>query len=141
MHARDHEGHHHVTPSPRSADRITLVVAAEQASSVGDETVDQTGATTSFQLILTATARAMRGVPGIHVPGVLESGTVMVPHDRRTLSALRPVPASGVATGRRVESLRVGAGQNVVRVDRVAAAADHLALLGQGRLLVNIVRI
>jgi hypothetical protein len=27
---------------------------------VGDETVDQTGATTSFQLILTATARAMR---------------------------------------------------------------------------------
>jgi hypothetical protein len=141
MHARDREGHHHVTPSPRSADRITLVVAAEQASSVGDETVDQTGATTSFQLILTATARAMRGVPGIHVPGVLESGTVMVPHDRRTLSALRPVPASGVATGRRVESLRVGAGQNVVRVDRVAAAANHLAFFGQGRLLVNIVRI
>ncbi len=69
MHARDHEGHHHVTPSPRSADRITLVVAAEQASSVGDEAVDQTGATTSFQLILTATARAMRGVPGMaHIP-------------------------------------------------------------------------
>src|SRR5260370_39721290 len=75
--------------------------------SVGDETVDQTGATTSFQLILTATARAMRGVPGIHVPGVLESGTVMVTHDRRTLSALRPVPASGVATGRRIQALRV----------------------------------
>ena len=107
MHAGDHEGHHHVTPSPRSADRITLVVAAEQASSVGDETVDQAGATTSFQLILTATARAMRGVPGIHVPGVLESGTVMVAHYRRTLSALRPVPARPLLYGRWRHHLRL----------------------------------
>src|SRR6516162_10825821 len=39
--------------------------------SIGDEAVDQTGATSRLQLILTATARAMRGVPRLHVPGGL----------------------------------------------------------------------
>jgi|SRR5262249_30319709 len=65
-----------VKPRPRG------VKSDARGRLVGDETVDQTGATTSFQLILTATARAMRGVPGIHVSGILESGTVMVTHDR-----------------------------------------------------------
>ena len=41
------------------------------------------------------------------MPGVLEFGTVMVTHDGRALTALRPVPTGGVATGRGEEALRV----------------------------------
>ena len=52
----------------------------------------------------------MRGVPGIHVSRVFEAGTVMVAHNGRSVAALRPVPAGGVATGRRIEPLRVRAG-------------------------------
>jgi hypothetical protein len=59
----------------------------------------------------------------------------------RALAVLRPVPAGGIATGRGEEALRVRARQHVVHVDRVAAAADHLTLLGQSRLLGDIVRI
>ena len=43
--------------------------------------------------------------------------------------------------GRGEHALRVGAGQNIVRVDRVAAAADRLAFFGQSRLLIDIVLI
>src|SRR4051812_29281861 len=68
-------------------------------SSVGCEAVEQAGTARALQRVLTATARAMRGVPGVHVPGVLESGAVMVTHDGRALTALRPVPTGGIATG------------------------------------------
>ena len=110
-------------------------------SLVGCEAVEQAGTARALQRVLTATARAMRGVPGVHVPGVLEPGTVMVTHDGRALTALRPVPAGGIATGRGEEALRVRAGQNIVHVDGVAAAADRLAFLGQSRLLGDIGRI
>jgi len=51
----------------------------------------------------------MRGIPGIHVSRVFEAGTVMVAHNGRSVAALRPVPAGGVPTGRRIEPLRVRA--------------------------------
>ena len=40
-------------------------------SSVGCEAVEQAGTARALQRVLTATARAVRGVPGVHVPGVL----------------------------------------------------------------------
>ena len=42
----------------------------------------------------------MRGIPGIHVPGILEALAVVMTHDRGALAALAPVPASGIAAGR-----------------------------------------
>src|SRR2546427_580108 len=39
----------------------------------------------------------MRGVPGLHVPGVLQSGQVMMADDRRAFAALGPVAARGIA--------------------------------------------
>jgi len=103
--------------------------------SIGDKAVDQPGATSRFQLILTATTRAMRGVPGLHVPGGLQAGAVVMTNDGRSFTALGPVPASSVATGRREHSHRVRAGQNVVHIHAVAASADRFALLSQSRLL------
>src|SRR5271154_891444 len=86
-----------------SADRL-------EAYSIGQETVDQASASCTLQAILAAAARAMRGVPGIHVSSVFEARTVMVAHNGRSVAALRPVAAGGVATGRRIETLRVRAG-------------------------------
>src|SRR5437763_9912487 len=67
----------------------------------------------------------------------------MMADDGRTVAALAPVAAGGVAAGRRIIALRVRASQNVVGVDRVATAADDLALLGQRGLLgdVDLVRV
>jgi len=59
----------------------------------------------------------------------------MMADDGRTVAALGPVAAGGVAAGCRIIALWVRAGQNVVGVDRVAAAADDLTFLGQGGLL------
>src|SRR6516164_10158407 len=67
--------------------------------SIGDEAVDQTGATSRLQLILTATARAMRGVPRLHVPGGFQAGAVVMTNDGRSFTALGPVPAGSVAAG------------------------------------------
>src|ERR1700722_3685401 len=86
----------------RKADRL-------EAHSIRQETVDQACASRTLQAILAAAARAVRGVPGTHVSGVFEAGTVMVAHDGRSVAALRPVPAGGVPTGRRIEPLRVRA--------------------------------
>src|SRR5439155_19655245 len=92
-------------------------------------------ATSRFQLILTPTPRAMRGVPGLHVPGGFQAGAVVMPNDGRSFTALGPVTVGGVATGRRERSHRVRAGQDVVHIYAVPAAADHFALLGQRRLI------
>ena len=72
---------------------------------------------------------------------VFEAGTVMVAHNGRSVATLGPVAAGGVATGRRIEPVRVRPGQNVVHVDRVAAAANDFALLSQSSLFVDIVGI
>jgi hypothetical protein len=80
-----------------------------EAHSIGQETVDQACASRALQAILAAAARAVRGIPGIHVSRVFEAGTVMVAPNGRSFAALRPVPAGGVPTGCRIEPLRVRA--------------------------------
>src|SRR5207344_216586 len=101
----------------------------------------QPGAAGSLKLILAAAARAVRGVPRGHVPGRFsETGTVVMADDGRAIAALGPVATGGIAAGGRVLALRVRAGQDVVYVDRVAAAAERIALLGQPGLLVDVGR-
>src|SRR6266480_6184395 len=97
--------------------------------SVRDEAVDQSGAAGGFQLVLAAAARAVRGVPGLHVARILQSLQVLVADDRRALAALGPVAAGGVAARRREAPVRVRAREDVVLVRRITAALDHLALL------------
>src|SRR5580704_10697683 len=108
--------------------------------SVGHEAIEQAGTAGGHQVVLAAAARAVRGVPGLHMPRVLETGTVMVTDDGGAVGAFRPVPAGGVAAGGGEEALRVRPGQDVVLVGGIAAAVDDLALLGQRRLLGEIVR-
>src|SRR4051794_16066120 len=89
----------------------------EKRASVRRETIEQAGAAGRLQLILAAPARAVRGVPRLHVARVLEALQVVVTDDGRAVAALGPVAAGGVTAGRRISALRVRAGQNVVRVD------------------------
>src|SRR5258707_901466 len=63
----------------------------------------------------------------------------MVADDRRPFAALGPVAAGGIAAGGRETPVRVRARQHIVLVRRIAAALDHLALLSQSRLLVDVV--
>src|SRR5712691_9047287 len=118
---------------------IMSVPTAWRSPSVCDEAIEQAGAAGGFQVFLTAAARAVRGVPGLHVPGVLQSGQVMVADDRRAFAALCPVAARGVAARCREIPGRVRAGQDIVHVHGIPATADPLALLRQGGLLVDVV--
>ena len=43
------------------------------------------------------------------MPRIFEAGTVVMAHYGRSVSALRPVSAGGVATGRGIKPLRVRA--------------------------------
>src|SRR5262249_43266342 len=65
---------------------------------------------------------------------------VVMTNHGRTLTALGPVAAGSILAGRERGAIRLGAGQDVVHVRGVAAAVDRLALLGQRRLLVEVVR-
>ena len=75
-------------PRP-SSDRGVRRAGRLEARSIGQETVDQACASRTLQAILAAAARAVRGVPGTHVSGVFEAGTVIVAHNGRfSLDAL-----------------------------------------------------
>src|SRR5262245_37454530 len=58
---------------------------------------------------------------------------------RRPLTALRPVATCAILASRERGAIRLTAGEDVVHVRRVAAAVDHLSLLGQRRLLGDVV--
>src|SRR5207247_8395050 len=105
------------------------------AASVPGEAVEEAGAARGLELILAAASRAVRRVPRLHVPRVLQALQVVMADDRRAVAALRPVAAIGVAARRREHAGRVRAREDVVLVRRIAAAFDHLALLGQSGLL------
>src|SRR4029077_18322298 len=64
---------------------------------------------------------------------------VDMPEHRRTLGAAGPVVAGLVLTRRERSAVGLRAGQGVVPVGRVAAAVDDIALLGQRRLLADVV--
>ena len=83
----------------------------------------------------------MGRVPRLHVPCVLEALAVMVPDNRGALAAFCPVATCRVAAGSREHALWIRARENVVRVDRIAAAAHRLSFLGQRSLLGDVVRI
>ena len=57
---------------------------------------------------------------------------------RRPESAAGPVVASQVQVGREGAAVGLRAGQGVVPVRRHAEAGDHVAALGQGRVLVEV---
>src|SRR6266480_1396228 len=118
---------------------IMSVPTGWRSPSVCDEAIEQAGAAGGFQVFLAAAARAMRGVPGLHVPGVLQSGQIMVADDRRAFAALCPVAACGVAARCREIPGRVRARQDIVHVHGIAATAHYLALLRQSGLLVDVV--
>src|ERR1700720_1700903 len=94
---------------PPPSDRGVGKAGPREGGSNCQETVQQAGTSRTLQAILAAAARPMRGVPGTHVSRVFEADTVMVAHNGRSVAALRPVPAGGVPTGRRIEPLRVRA--------------------------------
>src|SRR5204863_4355938 len=79
--------------------------------------------------------RAVRAISRLVLLGLLQLMAVVVPDDRRAVAALRPVAAGGVAARGGEAPRRIGPGEDVVLVRRVAAALDRLALLGQRRLL------
>src|SRR5262245_55496575 len=81
----------------------------------------------------------MRRVPGLRRIVVAQALAVRMAHHRRSLVALRPVVASAILAGRERGAIRLGASQDVVHVRRVAAAIDDLTLLGQRRLLGEVV--
>src|SRR6266850_173520 len=107
------------------------------------EAVEQAIAAGTLQIVLTAapvgSARGMRRVPRLRRIVVTQALPVMMADHRRPLAALRPVAAGAILAGRERGAVRLGARQDVVHVRRVAASVDHLALLGQGRLLADVV--
>src|SRR6266850_2348849 len=107
------------------------------------EAVEQAIAAGTLQIVLTAapvgSARGMRRVPRLRRIVVTQALPVMMADHRRPLAALRPVAAGAILAGRERGAVRLGAGQDVVHVRRVAAPVDHVTLLGQRRLLGEVV--
>src|SRR2546426_3346447 len=107
------------------------------------EAVEQAVAAGTLQIVLTAapvrSARGMRRVPRLRRIVVAQALPVMVADHRCPLAALRPVAAGTILAGRERGAVRLGAGQDVVHVRRIAAPVDHLTLLGQRRLLADVV--
>src|SRR5689334_20752373 len=133
-------------PAPRRAARRRVRrrhgaarLGAVGIALLGREAVEQARAAGLHQRLLAAAGAAVRGVPRLHVARVLQALQVVVADDRRAFGALGPVAAGGVAAGGGVHALRVGAGEDVVRVRLVAAAVHLLALLGERVVLVDLV--
>src|SRR5271166_2449710 len=112
-----------VPPPPRRPTKPTAAGAAEvglTAAAVG-------------------AARGVRGVPRMRRLVVAQALPVDVSDNRRALRAARPIEAGFIVAGREGAAVGLSAGQRVVPVGSVAAAVDHVALLGQRGLLAQIV--
>src|SRR5262249_54877664 len=81
----------------------------------------------------------MRGIPRMRRRVVAQALPVDVPEHRRTLGAARPVVAGFIVTRWERGAIGLRAGQRVVLVGGVSAAVDDIPLLGQRRLLVDVV--
>src|SRR5262245_11864850 len=96
------------------------------------ETVQETVATGASQVRLAATAvgaaRGVRRVPRFRRLVVTQPHAVVMPDHGAALFAARPVLAGTVLAGRERGAVALRAGQDVVPVLRVTAAADDLAL-------------
>src|SRR2546430_14412356 len=60
---------------------------ADPVSSIRHETVQQAGPAGGFERVVAAAARAVRGIPRRHVPGLLETLAAVVSDDGRALRA------------------------------------------------------
>src|SRR5213593_4984185 len=114
-----------VRPSPRrqrAAVRLFRGEAVEEAVAAG-----------ALEIVLAAAAvgpaRRVRRVPGLRRVVVAQALSIVMADHRRPLAALRPVAAGAILAGRERGAVRLGAGQDVVHVRRVAAPVDHLTLL------------
>src|SRR5262245_38579582 len=81
----------------------------------------------------------MRRVPGLRCVVVTEPLPVVMADHRRARAALRPVAAGAILAGREGGAVGLGAREDVVHVRRIAAPIDLIALLGERRLLVDVV--
>src|SRR5436305_251667 len=108
-------------------------------TSIVHEAVEELRAARRLERLVAAAAGAVRGVPRLHVPRLLQAHPVVVADDGGPVAALRPVPAGRVAARRRIHALRIGPCDDVVHVHRVAAAAHRLSLLRKRGLLVDLV--
>src|SRR3989442_1557790 len=97
------------------------------------EAVEQAVAAGTLQIVLTAApvraARGMRRVPRLRRIVVAQALPVMMADHRRALAALRPVAAGTILAGRERGAVRLGAGQDVVHVRRIAAPVPGRALV------------
>src|SRR5205085_1110822 len=85
------------------------------------------------------TAGRMRRIPRLGGRALVKPRAVGMAYHRDALSALGPVPAGTVFACRKRRSIWLRAGENVVRIRRVAAAVDDIAFLGKRGLLAEIV--
>src|SRR6059058_5360641 len=124
-----------VRPSPRcqrAAVRLFRGEAVEEAVAAG-----------ALEIVLAAAAvgpaRGVRRVPGLRRVVVAQTLPIVMADHRRPLAALRPVAAGAVIAGRERGAVGLRTGQDVVHVGCVATAVDQLPLLGQRRLLGDVV--
>src|SRR5262245_50131625 len=112
-------------------------------ASVRREAVQQAVTTGALQVGLAAAAiraaRRMRRVPRLGRLVVTQPLAVMMSHHGGALGALGPVATGAVVARRERAAVRLRPGQHVVPVGRVGAAVDRLALLGERRLLADLV--
>src|SRR5499427_5592935 len=110
----------------------------------GREAVEEAVASGALQIVLATAAvgpaRGMRRVPRLRRVVVAQPLPVVMADHRRALAALGPVAAGAILAGRERGTVRLRARQDVVRVRRVAAPVDGVALLGERGLLVDVVR-
>ena len=125
-------------PGDLRAVRIPLPRRERVFTSFRREAIEMAGTTGFHQRLLAAAGRTVRRIPRCHVARVLEADAVMMADDGRAFAVARPVLAGRVAARRRIHALRIRPGQHVVLVGFVAAALDHLALLGERGLLGDI---
>src|SRR5215470_8656349 len=107
------------------------------------EAIEQAIASGALEIVLTAAAvraaRGVRRVPRLRCVVVAQTLAIVMADHRRALTALCPVATGAVVAARKRGPVRLRAGQDVVHVRCVATTVDHLALLGQRRLLAEVV--
>src|ERR1043165_7850083 len=108
------------------------------------EAIEQPVAARALQVVLAAaavrTTRGMGGIPRQHRRRIVEALTIMMTDHRGARGALAPVAAGALVRAGEGGTIGLRAGQDVVTIRRVAASVDHIALLIQRSLLVEIVR-
>src|SRR6185503_6211967 len=90
----------HAKGGCRTGERPEFAVRRLRAAriSIGGEAINEPGAARLLERILAAAGGPVRGVPGLHVAGILEADHVVMTDDGRAVAVLGPVATRGVAT-------------------------------------------